>query len=407
MTLNSNLPFSWNADEWSSRLLEAKQTGDTRPVRAEVFQSTVGIVAHGGYTASTGAAVSLSEYLNPDALASNTFYTREIDGIRVHEPHQTVVKVLEEDCLVVAHRLLVQDPTEDLCVLNMANAGNPGGGVYKGAGAQEEYLFRCSDYYRFLFQYASKFSSLEYGITPSPTYRYPLDSNFGGIFSRGITVFRDKESAGYALIEQPWKVNAVAVAAVDVEHHRVSYGEYMEMTLNKIRTILRIAFMNGQRRLVLGAFGCGAFGNDPYVVAALFRQVFDEPEFHGAFQEIHFAILEDHNSKGRNCRAFLRIFGDGKVISGIGYADKIKETLCRTKREGIENVITWLEAHRFFEKPASVRHHNNFRGGLAKHSWEVYGIACRLNGELDKPLSQDSIAICAPASQQGHTAYTE
>lgn len=396
MTSKMNpLDCGWNENDWLTRFAKAKEKGNTHPERAEVFRSTVGIVSHGEYTTSTGIVVPLHESLNPNAVASNKFYTSEIAGIKVDEPHQTIVKVLEEDCLAVAHRLLAQDPTDDVCVLNMASAGNPGGGVYNGAGAQEEYLFRCSDYYRFLFQYARTFSPLEYGIKPNPTHRYPLDSNFGGVFSHGITVFRDRESAGYALIEQPWKVNAVAVAAVDVKHHRVSYGEYMRMTLNKIRAILRIGYTNGQRRLVLGAFGCGAFGNDPYVVAALFRQVLDEPEFQGAFREIHFAILEDHNSHGRNFRAFSRIFGKGKKVSETGYADRIKETLRRTGRNGIGNVITWLEEHRFFEVPASVRHHNNFTGGLAKHSWEVYEIACRLNGESDKPLPQDSIAICA------------
>ena len=312
MTSKMNpLDCSWNENDWLTRFAKAKETGNTRPVRAKVFRSTVGVVSHGEYTASSGVVVPLREYLNPNALASSKFYAREIAAIRVEDPYQTVVTVLEEDCLVVAHRLLAQDPTDDVCVLNMASAGNPGGGVYNGAGAQEEYLFRCSDYYRFLFQYARTFSPLEYGIEPNPTNRYPLDSHFGGIFSRGITVFRDREGAGYALVGQPWRVNAVAVAAVDVKHHRASYGEYMRMTMNKIRTILRIVYTNGQRRLVLGAFGCGAFGNDPYVVAALFRQVLDEPEFQGAFREIHFAILEDHNSHGRNFRAFSQVLGGG------------------------------------------------------------------------------------------------
>ena len=74
--------------------------------------------------------------------------------------------------------------------------------------------------------------------------------------------------------------------------------------LNRIRTILRIAYNNGQRRLVLGAFGCGAFACPPERVASLFKQTLEEQEFQGIFREINFAIIEDNNSHGRNFNAF-------------------------------------------------------------------------------------------------------
>ena len=81
----------------------------------------------------------------------------------------------------------------------MASAKNPGGGVYGGAGAQEEYLFRCSDYYRFLFQYADPASfdcEKVYGIPHNPRHSYPLKRNFGGVYSHGVTIFRNTEANG-------------------------------------------------------------------------------------------------------------------------------------------------------------------------------------------------------------------
>ena len=162
---NNNYP-SWDAKFWLLKFENSKQfVGGTRPVRADVFKSTL---------------------------------------------------VVNKDCLAFAHELHTQDSTDDLCVLNMASARNPGGGVYNGAGAQEEYLFRCSDYFRFLFQYADPKSfdcEKEYGIPHHSTHTYPLKKNFGGVYSHGVTIFRDVEAKGYALLDQPWQANFVAVAA--------------------------------------------------------------------------------------------------------------------------------------------------------------------------------------------------
>lgn len=139
------------------------------------------------------------------------------------------------------------------------------------------------------------------------------EHNFGGIFSHKVTVFRDRETNGYALLDEPWKTNFVAVAANNLRRS-IAPGQatipdkFIPSTLHLIRTILRIAYNNGQRRLVLGAFGCGAFANPPGHMARLFKQVFEEPEFKGVFREIHFAIIEDHNSKGQNYHAFKEVF---------------------------------------------------------------------------------------------------
>ena len=109
------------------------------------------------------------------------------------------------------------------------------------------------------------------------------------------------------------ETNFVAVAAINLRRS-IAHGQtaipdkFIPSTLHLIRTILRIAYNNGQRRLVLGAFGCGAFANPPGHMAQLFKQVFEEPEFQGVFREICFAIIEDHNSQGKNYNAFQAVF---------------------------------------------------------------------------------------------------
>ena len=290
--------------------------GGTRPVRAKVFQSTLQIVTTGGYRTNSGVNIELDKFYNDKALQDNVFCEREISLKNPQKLFVTDIQVVNQDCLAYAKSLLEQDSADDLCVLNMASAKNPGGGVYGGAGAQEEYLFRCSDYYRFLFQYADPASfdcEKVYGIPHNPRHSYPLKRNFGGVYSHGVTIFRGTEANGYALLETPWKVNFVAVAANNIRRYmngRTTIPDkFIPSTLSLIRTILRIAYNNGQRRLVLGAFGCGAFANPPGHMAQLFKQVFEEPEFQGLFREIHFAIIEDHNSHGRNVNAFKEVFG--------------------------------------------------------------------------------------------------
>ena len=314
--MTKNYP-SWDAKGWLDEFEASKQIpGGTRPVRAKVFQSTLQIVVNGRYRTTYGVKIELDKFYNDKALQDNVFCEREISLKDPQKIFVTNIQVVNQDCLAYAKSLLDQDSADDLCVLNMASAKNPGGGVYGGAGAQEEYLFRCSDYYRFLFQYADPASfdcEKVYGIPHNPRHSYPLKRNFGGVYSHGVTIFRNTEANGYALLETPWKVNFVAVAANNIRRYmngRTTIPDkFIPSTLSLIRTILRIAYNNGQRRLVLGAFGCGAFANPPGHMAQLFKQVFEEPEFQGLFREIHFAIIEDHNSHGRNVNAFKEVFG--------------------------------------------------------------------------------------------------
>lgn len=304
-------PEGWDVQDWLNRFEIAKRHRDTHSVRAEVFQCNVRLVEAGTYVSENMKLVGLSNYLNPNNISDNIFYDREIQLQPQTTQYDTKYEVVEQDCLAFAHQLLQADQTDDLAILNMASASNPGGEVYGGAGAQEEYLFRCSDYYRFLFQYAISFDCRTYGITPNSLHRYPLDRNFGGIYTHGVTIFRDTEVKGYPLIDGPWHTNFIAVAACNLRHEE--RGEripsyLIETTQNKIRTILRIAAANNQTRLVLGALGCGAFGNPPRHIAELFCEILHEDEFRTRFREIYFAIIPDHNDRDkRNYRSFKEV----------------------------------------------------------------------------------------------------
>ena len=104
-------------------------------------------------------------------------FGRDVD--RPSDARLAPVEVREGDCLVAA-RELVEAGEGEVCVLNMASRRNPGGGVHTGAGAQEEHLFRSSDYFRSLYRFADYGAS--YGV-PRAAESYPLDRDHGVVFS--------------------------------------------------------------------------------------------------------------------------------------------------------------------------------------------------------------------------------
>ena len=302
----------WDAAAWREAFAEAKRKArykDLAIFRIRVYQSTVGIVQAGRYQLPGGKVVALE--LEKDIAEKSMFYSDEILQDVPRGQYRTQISAVNDDCLAYAARLC---ETEDgVCVLNMASPVNPGGSVMRGSGAQEEYLFRCSDYYRSLYQYV--IYAPKFGVARSK-HSYPLDRDYGGVFSPGVTVFRSTEESGYALLEKPWKVNMIAVAAISHPDLETVDGEeriaeyLVPCAKNKLRTILRIAADNGQKTLVLGAIGCGAFSNPPHHVARLFREILDEKEFAGVFRRVLFVIKEDYNSPaGGNFRPFADVFG--------------------------------------------------------------------------------------------------
>ena len=144
-------------------------------------------------------------------------------------------------------------------------------------------------------------NTISYGITKNEK-QYPLDRNFGGIYSSGVTIFRSSESSGYALLDLPFQTAIVSVAAINRPELEKMNGQLciakhlIEPTKEKMRTILRIAGKYNHNAIVLSAFGCGAFCNPPEHIALLFKEVFAEPEFKTRFALIVFAIISDQNS---------------------------------------------------------------------------------------------------------------
>jgi uncharacterized protein (TIGR02452 family) len=74
----------------------------------------------------------------------------------------------------------------------------------------------------------------------------------------------------------------------------------------KIRSMFRAAILQGNDSLLLSAFGCGAFKNDPKLISQWYKEVLAEPEFVGAFSKVVFGIIDDRN--GANFKPFKETF---------------------------------------------------------------------------------------------------
>ena len=161
--------------------------------------------------------------------------------------------------------------------LNFANGISAGGGFLSGARAQEEVLCRSSGLFVTLVDDPMYD---EHRMRPEP------DSTAWSIYSPKVPVFRADDGAE---LSEPWLLSFITCAAPYAPD--IGQPESGDLLQIRIWRILAIARAFGYSSLVLGAWGCGAFGNDPERTARDFRTAL-ETEFAGSFSDVVFAISD-------------------------------------------------------------------------------------------------------------------
>ena len=309
MSINSFSPIEWLNQFRTAR----RNKSGFRELRSEIFQQTVKTAKNGHYEYQD----KLVKIDNTEVTKETYFYKKPILLSTIKPINKTKFSAIEADCIDTAESL--KNAGYNVCLLNMANRQNPGGGVLGGAGAQEENIFRRSNLFLSLYQFVDY--SNQYGIVRNIENSYPLDRNSGGIYSKKVTIFRGSEKNGYCFLQNPFEIAVVSVPAINRPKLDLIKGKYyitknlIEPSKEKIRTILRICGEFNHDCLILGAFGCGAFRNPPNHMAKLFKEVFNEIEFENKFKIVVFAILDDHNAWKEhnpegNFQPFLREFND-------------------------------------------------------------------------------------------------
>ncbi len=199
-------------------------------------------------------------------------------------------------------------------VHNFASASNPGGGVERGANAQEECLCRCSGLY-FCLNTPAMWDGF---YTPHRNARDPLH-NDDIIYTPGITVFKTDTAKPELMPEEDWyDVNVITCAAPNLRANpgnqynsgdgakaaAISDSDLLRMHEKRLRRILDVAVLEGNEVVILGAFGCGAFLNNPEVVAQAAKNVL--ADYLHAFLAIEYAVYCSSRDE-RNYKIFERV----------------------------------------------------------------------------------------------------
>ncbi|KUO17475.1 TIGR02452 family protein [Streptomyces dysideae] len=265
-----------------------------------IAQQTEQIVAAGTYRASDGREVSIAAAIET-ARAGTRMHGPDPVPVPSAAPVDTFFEVTGESSLEAARRL-----GGSVAVLNFASARNPGGGYLNGAQAQEEALCRASALYTCQIRVRAFYDHHRAHRDPFYTDRV--------IHSPGVPVFRDDRGH---LLDEPYTAGFLTAAAPNAGVVRRTAperaAELPHALAVRAERVLETAAAHGHRRLVLGAWGCGVFQNDPAQVAAAFRALLGPGgRFAGTFEHVVFGVLD--RTPGAVVRAaFVRAFAEREL----------------------------------------------------------------------------------------------
>lgn len=273
---------------------------ETRKKWQQIAEETLKISKNGSYIYCSNE-VDISGVINHSASES-TLYTPAqteelLQSLMVKPEFKTDFKVVNETTIKGARRLLATSGMP-IIALNFASAKNPGGGFLKGSQAQEESLARSSALYETLKRHNEMYEH-------NRSMRSGLYSDYM-IYSPDVPVFRNDKGD---LLSKPFLLSMITAPAVNAsalsKRGNAEELNHASATLEKrIEKILALALNKGYKHIVLGAYGCGVFGNSPAEVARIFKSVLvHNPMFVNRFKCVLFSVLD--NSKTKSTISFF------------------------------------------------------------------------------------------------------
>lgn len=244
-----------------------------------VAAETVEITSKGWYLTGEGNRIDLGDLVTAAVAGTRLYQPSDPVPAAVPAGASPVITVINQTTLAAAHAL-----GGDVACLVFASARHPGGGFLNGALAQEESLARASALYA--CQNAAPGFYEFHRRYPDPRYSDRV------IYSPAVPVFRDDDGT---LLAQPYLVSFLTAAAPNLGAILASRPDVAASVAGVLRgraaRVLEIAAAHGHRSLILGAWGCGVFRNDPALVAATFSDLLHAQP--GWFDQVVFAV-HDH-----------------------------------------------------------------------------------------------------------------
>lgn len=248
-----------------------------KPRAAALAAETVTIWGAGTYIAASGEQVDIRTAVQKCKEGTLSIPPLRELTRRPQNPmiDQTLVSVVNTTTQAAAR--VLREHGHSVLALNFANGTNPGGWFLDGGRTQEEALCRDSLLFGTLVGHEM------YDVHKTMPYE---DASDWCIVSRDVPFIRDENSD---LVAYPWVCDVVTCAAPISSPYRDAYCR--ELFRKRIHRLLDVAASLGYTGLVLGAWGCGMFGNDPTSTALVFRELL-EGEFLGCFGEVVFAVTD-------------------------------------------------------------------------------------------------------------------
>jgi uncharacterized protein (TIGR02452 family) len=241
-----------------------------------IAQETLQIVKQGGYRAVSGREVRLAEGVAHAVAGTRLYLPAEEVAVSAPAGAAPAVRVTNETTLSAARRL-----GDGVAGLVFASAKSPGGGFLNGAQAQEESIARASALY-----------ACQTAVPQFYTFhRQQRDLRYSDqvIYSPAVPVFRGDDGM---LLPRPYPVSFLTAAAPNlgtvIAAQPELAGAVPAMLGARAARVLQVAAGHGHRLLVLGAWGCGVFRNDPVLVAGIFADLLARSG--GWFDQVVFAV---------------------------------------------------------------------------------------------------------------------
>ena len=257
-------------------------------------QEVLDLLSRGSYTVDETKVVIAG--LQSAAVDGSCLYSPEqLADLRAEKPAGSApaIEVVDGTSQQIAQSLA---GAGSLAMLNFASARNPGGGFLNGAKAQEEDLCRCSGLYPTIVRHEAYYQA-------NRKQRSLLYTDYA-IFSPRVPFFKVRGTGRF--LAQPFLASVITAPAPNsrpyLRNNPEERGKLEATFLRRWQNVLCIARDHGVETLLLGAWGCGAFGGDPVLASSTAREAL---ESHGAgLERVVFAIP----GKGRLSRHNLEAF---------------------------------------------------------------------------------------------------
>lgn len=274
--------------------------------RTQIAQETLALLQRGCYATKQRQHIPLAEAVEAAVRNSQSYTPEQLQSLRQQERawQQTASGVIElghERTMACTQRLVQQESLERVCCLNFASARNPGGGFLNGAQAQEESIARVSALYACQLP-----QSLYYNANRRTKSCFYTDHL---IYSPDVPVLRNADDE---LLDEPYTLSIITAPAVNAgvvrEREPDKTASIETVMLRRMENILCVALEHEHRVLVLGAWGCGVFRNEPQEVARCFASLLGaDGRFEKAFERVVFAVHDSSKEQGVY-KAFAEVF---------------------------------------------------------------------------------------------------